>query len=50
MAEAATYSAKEVLRDGRPVDIRALRPDDRDALIMAVGRTSGNSSTAASSA
>src|SRR3954447_8796796 len=43
MAEAATYSAKEVLRDGRPVDIRALRPDDRDALIAAIGRTSADS-------
>src|SRR6478735_3517813 len=43
MAEAATYSAKEVLRDGRPVEIRALRPDDRADLIMAVGRTSRES-------
>ena len=43
MAEAATYSAQEVLRDGRTVDIRALRPDDRDALIAAIGRTSADS-------
>jgi RimJ/RimL family protein N-acetyltransferase len=43
MAEAATYSAKEVLRDGRPMEIRALRLDDRDALIAAIGRTSADS-------
>jgi RimJ/RimL family protein N-acetyltransferase len=43
MAEAATYSATEVLRDGRPVDIRAVRPDDRDALIAAIDRTSADS-------
>ena len=43
MAEAATYSAQEVLRDGRPMDVRALRPDDRDALIAAIGRTSADS-------
>ena len=29
MAEAAEYSAIEALRDGRSVEIRALRPDDR---------------------
>jgi RimJ/RimL family protein N-acetyltransferase len=43
MAEAATYSATEVLRDERPVNIRALRPDDRNALIAAIGRTSADS-------
>jgi RimJ/RimL family protein N-acetyltransferase len=43
MAEAATYSAKEVLRDGRRVEIRALRPDDRADLMAAVGRTSADS-------
>jgi RimJ/RimL family protein N-acetyltransferase len=40
MAEAATYSAVETLRDGRRVDIRALRADDRAELLAAVGRTS----------
>jgi GNAT superfamily N-acetyltransferase len=40
MVEAATYSAVETLRDGRRVDIRALRQDDRAALLAAVGRTS----------
>jgi ribosomal protein S18 acetylase RimI-like enzyme len=43
MSEAATYSAGEALRDGRRVEIRALRPDDRADLITAVGRTSADS-------
>ena len=40
MAEAAKYSAIEALRDGRNVEIRALRPDDRSELGEAVGRSS----------
>src|SRR5215213_3822211 len=43
MSEAATYSAGEALRDGRRVDIRALRPDDRADLIAAVDRTGAES-------
>ena len=43
MATAATYSATETLRDGRPVEIRALRPDDRADLLDAVGRTGADS-------
>jgi hypothetical protein len=43
MSETAEYSAVELLRDGRRVEIRALRPDDRDDLIAAVGRTSDQS-------
>jgi len=43
MLEAANYSAFETLRDGRRVEIRALRPDDRTELITAVGRSSGQS-------
>jgi RimJ/RimL family protein N-acetyltransferase len=43
MSEAARYSAVEVLRDGRRVEIRALRPDDRADLVTAVGRTSSQS-------
>jgi GNAT superfamily N-acetyltransferase len=43
MVEAATYSAVETLRDGRRVDIRALRQDDRAVLLTAVGRTSPES-------
>jgi GNAT superfamily N-acetyltransferase len=41
--EAATYEVVEALRDGRPVKIRALRPDDRSGLLAAVGRTSTQS-------
>ncbi len=40
MAKAADYSAREHLRDGRPVKIRALRPDDRADMLAAIGRTS----------
>jgi GNAT superfamily N-acetyltransferase len=43
MSEAAKYSAIATLRDGRRIEICALRPDDRDALIAAVGRASGQS-------
>jgi GNAT superfamily N-acetyltransferase len=43
MSAAAEYSAVEPLRDGRQVEIRALRPADRAALISAVGRTSDQS-------
>ncbi len=43
MAGAAGYSAVATLRDGRRAEIRALRPDDRDGLIAAVGRASGQS-------
>ena len=39
MSAPGTYSATERLRDGREVEIRALRPDDRDDLLAAVGRT-----------
>jgi len=41
--EAGTYSAIEVLRNGREVEIRALKPDDRDALLAAIGRASTQS-------
>lgn len=37
------YSATERLRDGRSVEIRALRPDDRDDMLAAVGRTGAQS-------
>jgi hypothetical protein len=39
MPEAASYAAIEVLRDGTRVDIRALRPDDRAAILAAVDHT-----------
>jgi GNAT superfamily N-acetyltransferase len=43
MSEAAKYSAVEALRDGRRVEIRALRPEDRDELVAAVRRVSAQS-------
>jgi RimJ/RimL family protein N-acetyltransferase len=39
----ARYSAVEALRDGRRIEIRALTPDDRTALLSAVDRTSTES-------
>lgn len=38
--EASAYSARETLRDGRQVDIRALKPEDRDGWLAYIGRTS----------
>jgi RimJ/RimL family protein N-acetyltransferase len=35
----ATYSVRERLRNGRPVTIRALRPDDETAMLAAVDHT-----------
>lgn len=43
MLEAAKYEVVEALRDGRRFTIRALRPDDRDGLLAAVGRSSPQS-------
>jgi RimJ/RimL family protein N-acetyltransferase len=43
MSQAANYSAVEVMRDGRPLELRALRPDDRDQLLAAIHRTSPQS-------
>jgi RimJ/RimL family protein N-acetyltransferase len=39
----ATYSAREQLRDGRPVEIRALRPDDEADMLAAIDRTGADS-------
>ena len=41
--EAAKYLAAETLRDGRPMEIRALRPDDQAELLAAVERSSAKS-------
>jgi len=41
--KAARYSAVERLRDGREIEIRALRPADRDGLRAAFDRTSEES-------
>jgi RimJ/RimL family protein N-acetyltransferase len=40
VVEASRYSAPDHLRDGRPVEIRALRPDDRADMLAAIERTS----------
>ena len=39
MAAPESYSATEHLRDGREVEIRALRSEDKDDMLAAVGRT-----------
>src|SRR5260370_41696736 len=38
MTTGSDYRAVEHLRDGREVEIRALRPDDKDDMLAAVGR------------
>ncbi len=43
MAGAADYSAVETLRDGRRLEIRALRPDDRDEFAAAASSLSTES-------
>lgn len=43
MPRAATFSTCETLRDGRSITIRALQPDDRSAMLSAVGRVSAQS-------
>src|SRR6185312_2789100 len=43
MLDAAKYFAAELLRDGRALQIRALRPDDRTALLAAADRVSPQS-------
>ena len=43
MVDPANYSARETLRDGRRVEIRALKPDDRGQLMAAVARASTQS-------
>jgi GNAT superfamily N-acetyltransferase len=43
MSDIANYSVRETLRDGRRIEIRALRPDDRDELLAAVDQTSSQS-------
>ncbi len=41
--EASNYSALETMRDGRPVQIRALKPNDEADLMAAVRRSSAQS-------
>ncbi|ODT22182.1 GNAT family N-acetyltransferase [Hyphomicrobium sp. CS1BSMeth3] len=41
--DAARYAAIETLRDGRAIEIRALRPGDRDGLLLALQESSAES-------
>ena len=43
MSNVAEYSSPETLRNGRRVEVRALRPEDRDAMMAAIDRTSAQS-------
>jgi GNAT superfamily N-acetyltransferase len=43
MSDLARYSAVELLRDGREIEIRALRPSDREQLVAAADRASRES-------
>jgi GNAT superfamily N-acetyltransferase len=43
MSATADYSAHEHLRDGSPVEIRALRPEDEAEMLAALERTSAQS-------
>jgi RimJ/RimL family protein N-acetyltransferase len=43
MPEVAKYSAIEFLRDGRRIEIRALRPEDQADLLAAIDRASAQS-------
>jgi hypothetical protein len=43
MTQAAKYSAVERLRDGRQIEIRALRPADEEAMVAAIDRTGAQS-------
>ncbi|MGY8666600.1 GNAT family N-acetyltransferase [Bradyrhizobium sp. UFLA05-109] len=43
MTEAAHYSAQEFLKDGSPVEIRALRSEDEADMLAAIERTSPQS-------
>jgi GNAT superfamily N-acetyltransferase len=41
--DASKYSVVETLRNGRRIEIRALRPDDRDSLVKTIDRASPQS-------
>ncbi len=43
LLNAANYVAGEHLRDGRCIEIRALKPDDKTGMLAAVSRMSGQS-------
>ena len=41
--ELSRYSVHETLRDGRKIEIRAIKPEDREELMKAIGRASDDS-------
>src|ERR1700676_3784017 len=43
MSEATNYTARELLSDGSPIEIRALRPEDEADMLAAIGQTSAQS-------
>jgi GNAT superfamily N-acetyltransferase len=43
MSDIAQYSASEHLRDGNPIEIRALRPDDEAGMLAALNATGAQS-------
>jgi GNAT superfamily N-acetyltransferase len=43
MSDIASYSATEHLRDGSPVEVRALRPEDEADMLAALDQTSAQS-------
>jgi len=43
MTDAASYSRRDALRDGTPVEIRALRAEDEVEMLAALGQTSAQS-------
>ncbi len=43
MSEAPTYTARELLRDGSKIEIRALQPEDENDMLAAIGKTSAQS-------
>ena len=43
MSEAPDYTARELLRDGTPIEIRALRHEDEADMLAAIERTSAQS-------
>lgn len=43
MFDAKSYGARESLRDGRQIEIRALRPEDEAGMLAALARTSAQS-------
>jgi GNAT superfamily N-acetyltransferase len=43
MTDFANYSATEILRGGRTIEIRAQRPQDREGMLAAIAQTSSGS-------